>query len=81
MAGNSRRFRDAHSPERGPVHVQYPTEVQSAQGVLDPNVAFLETAFTPAELVRKIRQVLDEPSEPGSPVDSKPRQLRTGNAG
>ena len=34
----------------------------SAQGVLDPNVAFLEKAFLPADLARKIRQVLDEPS-------------------
>jgi signal transduction histidine kinase len=38
----------------------YATEVLSAQGVLDPGVAFLEKPFLPAILVRKVRQVLDE---------------------
>ena len=37
----------------------YATEVLSGQGVLDPGVAFLEKPFLPAELVRRVRQVLD----------------------
>ncbi|MEA2609227.1 MAG: hypothetical protein QOJ75_1470, partial [Chloroflexota bacterium] len=39
----------------------YADDVLSAQGVLDPNVAFLEKPFLPADLARKVRQVLDEP--------------------
>jgi CheY-like chemotaxis protein len=38
----------------------YADEVLSAQGVLDPDVAFLEKPFLPTDLVRKVRQVLDE---------------------
>ena len=37
----------------------YAGEALSAQGVLDPNVAFLAKPFVPSELARKIREVLD----------------------
>jgi two-component system, cell cycle sensor histidine kinase and response regulator CckA len=37
----------------------YADEVLSAQGVLDPDVAFLEKPFLPAALVGKVRQVLN----------------------
>jgi len=38
----------------------YAGEALSAQGVLDPSVAFLAKPFVPAELARKVREVLDE---------------------
>ena len=37
----------------------YAGEALSAQGVLDPSVAFLAKPFVPAELARKVREVLD----------------------
>jgi two-component system cell cycle sensor histidine kinase/response regulator CckA len=40
----------------------YAGEALSAQGVLDPSVAFLAKPFVPAELARKVREVLDEPA-------------------
>ena len=40
----------------------YAGEALSAQGVLEPSVAFLAKPFVPAELVRKVREVLDEAS-------------------
>ena len=40
----------------------YAGEALSAQGVLDPSVAFLAKPFVPAELARKVRDVLDGPS-------------------
>ncbi len=39
----------------------YAGEALSAQGVLDPSVAFLAKPFVPAELARKVRDVLDGP--------------------
>jgi CheY-like chemotaxis protein len=46
----------------------YAGEALSAQGVLDPDVAFLAKPFVPSELARKIREVLDE-SAAGTQVD------------
>lgn len=40
----------------------YAGEALSAQGVLDPSVAFLAKPFVPAELARMVRDVLDGPS-------------------
>src|SRR6185503_6508086 len=40
----------------------YAGEALSAQGVLDPTVAFLGKPFLPADLARKVREVLDEPT-------------------
>jgi len=58
------RFTVAHPEARVLFMSGYATDVLSAQGVLDPNVAFLEKPFLPAALVGKVRQVLDEPSAP-----------------
>ena len=67
--GNGRelanRFRVARPTARVLFMSGYATEVLSAQGVLDPGVAFLEKPFLPAGLVRAVRQVLDEPPTPG----------------
>jgi len=38
----------------------YAGEALSAQGVLDPSVVFLAKPFMPAELARKVREVLDD---------------------
>jgi CheY-like chemotaxis protein len=38
----------------------YAGEALTAQGVLDPRVAFLAKPFVPSELARKVREVLDE---------------------
>jgi len=43
----------------------YAGEALSAQGVLDPSVAFLAKPFVPAELARKVRAVIDEPAPSG----------------
>ena len=40
----------------------YAGEALSAQGVLDPSVAFLAKPFVPAQLAQKVRDVLDGPS-------------------
>jgi hypothetical protein len=37
----------------------YTNDVIVHQGVLDPDVAFLQKPFTTAVLVRKVREVLD----------------------
>ena len=42
----------------------YAGEALSAQGVLDPGVAFLAKPFVPSELARKVREALDE-EQPG----------------
>jgi DNA-binding response OmpR family regulator len=40
----------------------YAGEAVSAQGVLDSSVAFLAKPFLPAELARRLRAVLDDPT-------------------
>ena len=40
----------------------YAGEALSAQGQLDPSVAFLAKPFMPAELARRIREILDAPA-------------------
>jgi two-component system, cell cycle sensor histidine kinase and response regulator CckA len=56
-------FRQAHPEARVLYMSGYATEILSAQGVLDPDVAFLEKPFLPAGLVARVRQLLDEPRE------------------
>ena len=56
------RFVALHPSARVLFMSGYAGEALSAQGVLDPTVAFLAKPFLPAELARKVREVLDEPT-------------------
>jgi two-component system cell cycle sensor histidine kinase/response regulator CckA len=56
------RFATLHPTARVLFMSGYAGEALSAQGVLDPSVAFLAKPFVPAELARKVREVLDEPT-------------------
>lgn len=47
----------------------YAGEALSAQGALDPSVAFLAKPFVPKELARKVRETLD-----GGPLDPQPEE-------
>jgi two-component system cell cycle sensor histidine kinase/response regulator CckA len=58
------RFVGLHPDARVLFMSGYAGEALSAQGVLDPSVAFLAKPFVPAELARKVREVLDEPASP-----------------
>ena len=53
------RFATIHPEARVLFMSGYAGEALSAQGVLDASVAFLAKPFVPAELARKIREVLD----------------------
>ena len=55
------RFATLHPTARVLFMSGYAGEALSAQGVLDPSVAFLGKPFMPADLARKVREVLDEP--------------------
>jgi PAS domain S-box-containing protein len=56
------RFTTAHPETRVLFMSGYAGEALSAQGVLDASVAFLAKPFVPAELARKVREVLDGPT-------------------
>ncbi|HEX5148923.1 MAG TPA: ATP-binding protein, partial [Candidatus Limnocylindrales bacterium] len=56
------RFAELYPTARVLFMSGYAGEALSAQGVLDPGVAFLTKPFVPAELVRRVREVLDEPA-------------------
>jgi two-component system cell cycle sensor histidine kinase/response regulator CckA len=56
------RFATIHPETRVLFMSGYAGEALSAQGVLDSSVAFLAKPFVPAELARKVREVLDEPA-------------------
>jgi two-component system cell cycle sensor histidine kinase/response regulator CckA len=55
------QFKTIHPETRVLYMSGYAGEALSAQGVLDPSVAFLAKPFVPAELARKVRDVLDGP--------------------
>jgi two-component system, cell cycle sensor histidine kinase and response regulator CckA len=56
------RFATIHPETRVLFMSGYAGEALSAQGVLDSSVAFLAKPFVPAELGRKVREVLDGPT-------------------
>jgi CheY-like chemotaxis protein len=56
------RFATIHPEARVLYMSGYAGEALSAQGVLDSSVAFLAKPFVPAELARKVREVLDAPA-------------------
>jgi PAS domain S-box-containing protein len=56
------RFATIHPETRVLFMSGYAGEALSAQGVLDSSVAFLAKPFVPAELARKVREILDEPA-------------------
>jgi signal transduction histidine kinase len=56
------RFASVHPETRVLFMSGYAGEALSAQGVLDSSVAFLAKPFVPAELARKVREVLDGPT-------------------
>jgi PAS domain S-box-containing protein len=56
------RFATIHPRARVLFMSGYAGEALSAQGVLDSSVAFLAKPFVPAELARKVREVLDGPA-------------------
>jgi PAS domain S-box-containing protein len=56
------RFASIHPEARVLYMSGYAGEALSAQGVLDASVAFLAKPFVPAELARKVREVLDAPA-------------------
>ena len=56
------RFATIHPETRVLFMSGYAGEALSAQGVLDSSVAFLAKPFVPAELGRKVREVLDGPA-------------------
>jgi PAS domain S-box-containing protein len=56
------RFASSHPEARVLFMSGYAGDTLSAQGVLDPTVAFLAKPFVPAELARKVREVLDGPA-------------------
>jgi len=39
--------------------VSYSDDAISRHGILDPGIAFLQKPFAPADLARKVREVLD----------------------
>jgi CheY-like chemotaxis protein len=56
------RFATLHPTARVLFMSGYAGEALSAQGALDPSVAFMAKPFMPAELAGKVREVLDEAS-------------------
>ncbi|MEX1170210.1 MAG: PAS domain S-box protein [Chloroflexota bacterium] len=56
------RFAAIHPEARVLYMSGYAGEALSAQGVLDTSVAFLAKPFVPAELARKVREVLEGPT-------------------
>ena len=56
------RFATIHPETRVLFMSGYAGEALSAQGVIDSSVAFLAKPFVPAELGRKVREVLDGPA-------------------
>jgi PAS domain S-box-containing protein len=52
----------------------YTSEALSSRGISPSDIALLQKPFTPGELARKVRDVLDAPTlgQPGRTVDSRP---------
>jgi DNA-binding response OmpR family regulator len=52
----------------------YTSEALSSRGIAPSDIALLQKPFTPGELARKVRDVLDTPTlgQPGRPIDISP---------
>jgi PAS domain S-box-containing protein len=71
------RFAPLHPEARILFMSGYAGEALSEQGALDPSVAFLAKPFVPAALARKVREVLDEPTDSFMDGRLSPRSRHT----